>query len=223
MLKTVMEGATLIGVAVAVLAGSFYAVGTIAYLSYFKGLGFDAHQFPALGFELQVTGFTYSLLPALALGVVVLFFAWLFVITKDFGLWSERGLAWWQRTIDAWLSRHPVLPKGLMWLIRFVLIRALPALLIFALLTTLLRLAGVVDAWAVLSQDTPKVIAGSLIVMAMSWRGGWVLNVALYCITFVLTISLVLPLVSNQASKDGQARAVQVATYSIPRSWRRKI
>ena len=40
---TLGETAALIGVVVALIAGSFYAMGTVAHLAYFDGLGFDDH------------------------------------------------------------------------------------------------------------------------------------------------------------------------------------
>jgi hypothetical protein len=64
MLKTAFEAATLIGVAVAIIAGSYYALGTVAHFSRLDALGFDAHQFPSAGLELHLTGFWSSLNPA---------------------------------------------------------------------------------------------------------------------------------------------------------------
>jgi hypothetical protein len=74
MLKTAVEATTLIGVAAAVIAGAFYAMGTVAYLSYLNALGFDAHQFASAGLELQLMGLTYMAVPAIYI------IGWLIVI-----------------------------------------------------------------------------------------------------------------------------------------------
>jgi hypothetical protein len=76
-----LEAAALIGV-VAAIAGLLYAFGTIWHLSYFNALGFDAHQFPTLGAELQVSGFANSVPAALVVGLFALFFACLFALIK---------------------------------------------------------------------------------------------------------------------------------------------
>ena len=71
MLKTAVEAATLIGVAAAIIAGSFYALGTVAHFSHLNALGFDAPSIPLRWIGAAMTGFWSSLTPALYIIFVV--------------------------------------------------------------------------------------------------------------------------------------------------------
>ena len=93
MLKTATEVVKLIGVAAAIIAGSFYAMGTVAHVAYLDAFGFDAHQFPPLGLELHVLGLLslISVVWAAPLsGLVALAYVLLSPLTPRFTDWLSR-------------------------------------------------------------------------------------------------------------------------------------
>lgn len=97
MSKTVLEAAALVGVVIAAIAGSLYALGTVAYLGRLDALGFDAHQFPPLGAELHVTGTVYARLPALLIAVVASVYAIMFALANRLGTWFSHDTSAWLR------------------------------------------------------------------------------------------------------------------------------
>jgi hypothetical protein len=184
MLKIALEAAALIGVVVAVIVGSFYALGTVAHFAYFNALGFDGHQFPAFGSELHLSGALYVALPALFLYVAALIYACVFAL-------SNRA---YDHTISQ-LSRRPFPAK---WRIPVLLVTFV------AILTT-----AVVGA--VLSPPALQwILAGILVVTVISSSillGKWVLPATVCCFIGVIALFLVIKYVTNEAFEAGKARA----------------
>lgn len=96
-LKIALEAAALIGVVTAVIAGSVYSLGTVAYFAYLDALGFDARQFPTLGSQLHVLGTMYGVvLPALFIVSIVLACACVFASSNRAEEWVSRAPAKWR-------------------------------------------------------------------------------------------------------------------------------
>jgi hypothetical protein len=181
MLKIALEAAALIGVVAAVIAGSFYALGTVAHFAYFNALGFDVHQFPAFG-SVSAVYVAYVALPALFLYVVALICACLF--------------AFYDHTISQ-LNRRPFPAK---WRI--------PVLLVMFVVILATTVSG-----AVLSPPAVRwilvVIFVLSIISSVILLGEWVLPATVCCCIGVVALFGVIKYVTDQAYKDGQARAEQ--------------
>lgn len=97
--KIALEAAALIGVVAAIIAGSFYALGTVAYFTHLDALGFDAHQFPSAGLELQLTGFwSFVAIPAV-----------FFVVLAAAGVIGGMKLAdTWLQKLEQEISQRPI-------------------------------------------------------------------------------------------------------------------
>jgi hypothetical protein len=174
--KTAVEAATLIGVA----AASFYAMGTVAHLSYLNALGFDAHQFPPVGLELHLEGVEYTVWPALVVGGVALAYACLFALTDRFAGWLSRAPAKW---------RIPL------------------ALVMMAAVSV--AVAAYFNPPATLMQWIVAGVVVGIIVLTVILRWEWVLLVAAcWCIGAQMLL-LVIQYVSGQAYALGEARAAK--------------
>lgn len=110
MWKTVAEVATAIGVAAAIIAGWLYAMGTVAYLEYFVALGFDAHQFPSAGLEMQVMGLAFVMKPTIYLAALIVIYAGVIVGMKR----AEPWIAKWEQRLQKRLEdfRKPFRQNG---------------------------------------------------------------------------------------------------------------